>query len=90
MRRLTLALMADGLRVFVFSFHSPSVMPGGTPYVRNDGERERFLEKCRCYFDFFLRGLNGTKMTPLELKNQLASTTSPRPAEDPVGRHPSP
>ena len=36
MRRLTRALLADGIRIFVFSFHSPSVMPGGTPYVRSD------------------------------------------------------
>jgi hypothetical protein len=30
MRRLTKTLLADGVRVFVFSFHSPSVMPDGT------------------------------------------------------------
>lgn len=71
MRRLTHALMADGVRVFVFSFHSPSVMPGGTPYVRSDADLERFLEKCRRYFDFFFRELNGTAMTPLGVKDWL-------------------
>jgi hypothetical protein len=71
MRRLTQSLMADGVRVFVFSFHSPSVMPGGTPYVRSDADLKRFLEKCRRYFDFFLRELGGTAMTPLGVKDWL-------------------
>jgi len=71
MRRLTHALMADGVRVFVFSFHSPSVMPGGTPYVRSDADLNRFLEKCRRYFDFFMRELGGTAMTPLGVKDWL-------------------
>jgi hypothetical protein len=72
MRRLTRALLADGIRVFVFSFHSPSVMPGGTPYVRSDADLARFLEKCRRYFDFFLHELGGTTMTPLGVKEWLA------------------
>ena len=71
MRRLTHALMADGVRIFVFSFHSPSVMPGGAPYVRSDADLERFLEKCRRYFDFFLRELGGRTMTPLGVKDWL-------------------
>jgi hypothetical protein len=71
MRRLTRALLDDGVRVFVFSFHSPSVMPGGTPYVRNLTDLERFLGKCRRYFDFFLHELGGVTMTPLETKKAL-------------------
>jgi hypothetical protein len=71
MRRLKQAPMADGVRVFVFSFHSPSVLPGGTRYVRSDADLERFLEKCRRYFDFFLRELGGTAMTPLGVKDHL-------------------
>jgi hypothetical protein len=68
MRRLTTTLLDDGFRVFVFSFHSPSVMPGGTPYVRSAADLERFLGKCRRYFDHFFGRLNGVGMTPLQLK----------------------
>jgi hypothetical protein len=75
MKRLTVALLQDGIRVFVFSFHSPSVMPGGTPYVRNETDLARFLDVCRRYFDFFLRRLGGTAMTPLEVRDSLASST---------------
>ena len=71
MRRLTKTLLADGVRVFVFSFHSPSVMPGGTPYVLTDADLKCFLDKCRRYFDFFMRELGGTTMTPLGVKDWL-------------------
>lgn len=71
MRRLTRVLLADGMRTFVFSFHSPSVMPGGTPYVRSAGDLERFLDKCRRYFSFFMTELNGMAMTPLEIRDAL-------------------
>lgn len=73
MRRLTRALLADGMRVFVFSFHSPSVMPGGTPYVRSDADLERFLAKCRDYFSFFMNELDGVPMTPLEIRVALGN-----------------
>jgi hypothetical protein len=76
MRRLTRALLQDGVRVFVFSFHSPSVMPGGTPYVRSELELQQFLEKCRRYFSFFLRELGGVAMTPLEIREALGNGLS--------------
>jgi hypothetical protein len=71
MRRLTRTLLTEGLRVFVFSFHSPSVMPGGTPYVRTEVELERFLDKCRRYFSFFMNELSGVAKTPLEIRKML-------------------
>jgi hypothetical protein len=71
MRRLTMTLLGDGVRVFVFSFHSPSVMPGGTPYVRTASELERFLATCRSFFEYFFVQLNGNAMTPLQVKAVL-------------------
>ena len=76
MRRLTDTLYADGIRVFVFSFHSPSVYPGGTPYVQSQADLERFLEKCRRYFDYFFNRLGGETMTPLALKGLLEQGVS--------------
>ena len=34
--------VADGVRLLVFSFHSPSFAPGFTPYVRDEGDLRRF------------------------------------------------
>jgi len=75
MRRLTQTLYGDGARVFVFSFHSPSVMPGGTPYVRDAAELERFLARCANYFEFFFADMNGVAMTPLEVRKFVVAST---------------
>lgn len=40
----------DGLPLLVFSFHSPSLSPGNTPYVRNDAELDRFYDWWREVF----------------------------------------
>jgi hypothetical protein len=77
MRRLTHTLLHDGVRVFVFSFHSPSVMPGGTPYVRDQADLNRFLDKCRRYFEYFKKQLNGVAMTPIEIKDVLSNGGPP-------------
>jgi hypothetical protein len=89
MRRLTRVLLADGIRVFVFSFHSPSVMPGGTPYVRDESDLARFLAKCRSFFSYFLRELGGTAMTPLQVKSHLHSLAPSARASLPAGSPPS-
>jgi hypothetical protein len=36
------ALMAEGVRVLNFSFHSPTLEPGHTPYVRDEADRTAF------------------------------------------------
>lgn len=35
-------LLGDGVRLFSLSFHSPSLVPGHTPYVRDAGDLSRF------------------------------------------------
>ncbi|MBV9841962.1 MAG: polysaccharide deacetylase family protein [Sphingomonadaceae bacterium] len=40
--RLVRRLLRDGARVLSFSFHSPSLVPGNTPYVRDARDLERF------------------------------------------------
>jgi len=35
-------LLADGLRLLMFSFHSPTLAPGHTPYVRSEADLENF------------------------------------------------
>lgn len=71
MKRLTRALLAQGPQVLTFSFHSPSVEPGHTPYVRSESELKEFLATCRQYFEFFLGELGGATMGALELRDQL-------------------
>jgi hypothetical protein len=71
--RLTEFLLARGVRVFTLSFHSPTLDPGRTPYVRDRVELNNFLDVLRRYLGYFLGELEGTSMTPLEIKKHLES-----------------
>ena len=75
------ALYRDGLRVFSFAFHSPSVVPGHTPYVTSQRDLTCFLSHCRQFFDFFMDELGGCPTTPLELKAQMLTSTPRRDLE---------
>lgn len=49
------ALVAHGHRRLVLHYHSPSLVPGNTPYVRTDADLQEFKERvatvCRCFFE---------------------------------------
>jgi hypothetical protein len=45
----------DGLRILNFSFHSPSLRPGHTPYVRDEADLNRFYEWWRTVFEYLRR-----------------------------------
>lgn len=75
LRRLTLSLLKRGGRCFVFSFHSPSVKVGCTPYVTSQRQLDDFLDRIRRYFDFFIGQLHGMSMTPLDLRDSLLQLT---------------
>jgi hypothetical protein len=63
MIRLTQFLYAKGLRVFVLSLHSPSVMIGGTPYSKSERDIEILLERLNGYFAFFKGAFGGHAWT---------------------------
>lgn len=78
LKRLTRALVARGVRTFTFSFHSPSLRPGCTPYIRDTRQLMEFLAVCREYFSWFLSELGGVATTPLELRDGLLSLRQER------------
>ncbi len=48
----------DGLPLLVFSFHSPSLLPGHTPYVTNEADLDRLYDWWRRVFAYLeLRGV---------------------------------
>jgi hypothetical protein len=81
MRRLTRALRARGQRTFVLSLHSPSVVPGNTPYVRSDTDLRALLGRLQGYLTFFRDELRGRFLTPLALKAELEQLAPHRPKE---------
>ena len=72
LKRLTATMIGSGHRVFSFTYHSPSLEPGHTPYVRNQDELDRFLDCCERYFDYFIHGLGGEAATPFQIKAALS------------------
>jgi hypothetical protein len=76
--RLTRHLLAGGQRIFNLSYHSPSLMAGGCPYVRSADDLARFLAKLEGYLDFFAGEAKGRFVSPLEIK-RLLDTASVRP-----------
>jgi hypothetical protein len=49
----------DGLPLLVFSFHSPSLRPGHTPYVRNEADLDNLYDWWRRVFAYLeLRGVS--------------------------------
>lgn len=73
MRQLTEALLADGVRTFALTLHSPSVKPGCTPYVRDTRDRDALLTTIDRYCEDFLGRLGGTATTPAALFDALTA-----------------
>ena len=63
MKAVTRALLADGVRTFTLTFHSPSVDPGHTPYVRTSADLGAFLGRIESYCEYFLGSLGGVPGT---------------------------
>jgi hypothetical protein len=62
-RRLTLTLFERGHRLFVLSYHSSSLLPGGAPYVTTDADLTAFLAWLYEYLRFFFGPLSGRAAT---------------------------
>jgi hypothetical protein len=72
MRDLTRSLFARGCRTFTFSFHSPSVAPGHTPYVRTPADLRSFLDRVDRFCAFFLGEFKGLATTPQAFRTSVA------------------
>lgn len=59
MKRQTRAALARGERYFMLTYHSSTLLPGATGYVRDDAERAAFLERLEGYFQFFVGECGG-------------------------------
>ena len=90
MLRLTRTLLRRGERIFTLSYHSPSLQPGNTPYVRTHRDLAVFLDRISGFLSFFRDELGGVFLTVKELHDQLRSgslgeaTDVPPLAEPPV------
>ncbi|MGB0630946.1 MAG: polysaccharide deacetylase family protein [Alphaproteobacteria bacterium] len=72
-KRLTRTLLRSNHRLFSFTYHSPSLEPGFTPYVRNDDDLAVFLDRFDRYFDFFVNEIGGRPTTPDEVYSLVSA-----------------
>ncbi len=59
----------DGLPVLVFSFHSPSLRPGHTPYVRDEDELDQLYDWWRSIFGYLAQ----RQIAPTTVREIMAS-----------------
>jgi len=71
LKRLARQLVDDGLDVLSLSFHSPSVGPGHTAFVRTPQEQAEFIERVRQFCVWFRDEMGGKFMTASELYGKV-------------------
>jgi len=71
MCRLSRSLLRRGQRILTLSYHSPSLQPGNTPYVRTDRDLAVFLDRLSGFLHFFREQLSGEILTLRELHDRL-------------------
>lgn len=72
MRRLTSSLLAGGCQVFSLTYHSPSMVAGHTPYVRNEADLHRFIADVHDYCAWFRDEIGGQFMAVTKLAGAMA------------------
>jgi hypothetical protein len=67
-KRLARAMLRRGQRVFHLTYHSPSLLPGSTPYVNTERDLGKFLDRIRGFLEFFFGEFGGIPATPFEVR----------------------
>lgn len=70
--RLIEAMAGQGHRLFSLTYHSPSLEPGHTPYVRTEADLERFLAAIETVLTFFRDRMGGRFTTLGQIRRDFA------------------
>lgn len=65
--RLANALFRRGQRICSYTYHSSSLMPGGSPYAVSEVDVDAMLDHMRRFFDHFFGTMNGHAVTPFDI-----------------------
>jgi hypothetical protein len=69
----TRSAFASGTRLFMLTYHSSSLLPGATEYVRSETDRREFLMTLESFLRFFLVEFGGRSDTVTKVAAALAS-----------------
>ncbi len=67
-RRLVQSMLRRGHRVFTINYHSPSLSPGHTPYVRSEADLARFMATLGRLAAYFFDELGAIPATPYDIR----------------------
>jgi hypothetical protein len=81
--RLLARLVRSGRRTFTLYYHSPSLAPGNTPYVRDAADLDRFLGALDEVLTYFRDALGGRFTNLSEVHDRLVAERPPQLAETP-------
>lgn len=71
--RLIAAMVARGHRTFSLTYHSPSLAPGHTPYVRDEADLARFLADIETVLTFFRDEIGGRFTTATRVREDWSA-----------------
>lgn len=69
--RLVEEMIKRGQRIFCLTYHSPSLEPGHTPYVRTEQDLTRFKNSIEQFLETFMNRFGGKPTDPLSLRKLL-------------------
>ena len=68
LKRLSRHILDQGCRTLVLSFHSPSIVPGFTPYVQTEADARQFMADLDDYLRFAIQELGAQPASPLDVR----------------------
>ncbi|QHE85940.1 polysaccharide deacetylase family protein [Hydrogenophaga sp. BPS33] len=82
LKRLLRTMVQDGVQVFTMTYHSPTLQPGNTPYVRTPADLEAFLRTIENVLRYFQSELGG-RFSTLERLERLIRVQDSRARAEP-------
>lgn len=67
LQKLMDSMIARGKKVFCLTYHSPSLAPGNTPYVKTKEDLELFLATIRKVLEYFRKNIKGKFISTSQL-----------------------
>jgi hypothetical protein len=76
-KRLVRHMIGEGHKVFVVTYHSPSLEPGNTPYTRSEADVQKLLDWLDDFYTFFREEIRGRPARWEEVRFGAAAVTAP-------------
>lgn len=70
--RLVRALVRRGHKVFSYTYHSSTLLPGATGYVKTEADQRQFLEQMDGFFSFFFHEIGGQALSVAAFRDRFA------------------